>query len=235
MWVVADEPEIIHSSLRTASFTAFVLHAVTIFNIVQKELSQYHVLLAIQMIMLTTPPFLCAFQYPGWRRLYRWEKVAYWLHSLALVGEFGYLTWSKNRMIDLEKLCLESDTGNIISTIDPYIGLTVYIIICEVGAFPLTLASESISAVTPVFATLWVMNMSAIYQSKIVRHYLQFHTDIRERDWGFGEIFCMMAIAAPLYYLYLYGCQTSLNQILPRYKLWQKQCRIFKLYLLFIK
>ena len=226
MWCVADEPEIIHSSLRIATFTAFVLHTITIFNIIQKELSQYHVAIAIHMIMLTTPPFFCAFQYPGWRRLYQWEKVAYWLNSLVLLAEHGYLTWSTNRIVDVEKLCLESETGST-PMIDLYIGLTLIIVIGGIGQFSLALANESISVITPIFGTLWVMNWSVIFQSKIVEYYLQYHTDDRERDWGFGEIFCMMAIAAPLYDLYLYGCQKSPDQALPRYQLWRKQCSIF--------
>jgi hypothetical protein len=224
--MAADEPEIIHSSLRTASFTTVVLHIITIFNIVQKELWQYHVSLAIHMIVLTALPFLSAFQYPGWRRLYRWEKIAYWLNSLILVGESGYLYWNRSELVDMEKLCRESNTESI-PMIYEYIGLTVIPVFGVAYAFPLILANESISVMAPIFGTLWAMSLSAILQSKIVSQYLEYQKYNTKRDWGFCEIFCMMAIAAPLYDLCVYGSQKSPDRSLPRYHLWRKQCSIF--------
>jgi hypothetical protein len=224
MWFLADEATVVHSCLQTSIITAFCLHLATISEIAQNDFSYYHTSIAIHLILLTIIPFFCALQYPGWTAIGLGEKISCIINALTLIPEFLHLTHSASGARQLARSCVNF-TGNFVQFNTSFTGFVLTAIF--VIFLPKDLSdteSRSANIAFTVFVAMWVTVMSAVFQSNVAARYQQY-TDGSEAKFGFGQIFCMAAIAKPVYDLYQYGRDGSQSaEQTPRWRLWKTQC-----------
>jgi hypothetical protein len=224
MWFLADEATVVHSSLITSVVSAFCLHLATIAQIAQNDFSYYHTSVAIHLILLTIIPFLCALQYPGWKGLGLGEKISCILNALTLFAEFVCLAHSTSTTAQLAQSCVDF-TGNFFQFNTIFTGFVLFVTLFVLPKDLADTERHSATIAFTLFGAMWVTVMSAVFQSNVVAHYQQY-TDGSEAKFGFGQIFCMAAIAKPVYDLYQYGRDDSQRgqQIIPRWRLWKTQC-----------